>query len=426
MPLTINTVLNKAQDFGPCRIADSFFAENEETKETEIHVRLEPRANVKACCSQCGRQAPGYDTLEERSWLHIPILCFAACILYAPRRVQCPDCGVKVEALPWSDGKNHCTIPFMQFLARWARRLSWKQVADIFGVDWNVVRKAVAWLVNYGLANRDLEGVTAIGVDELHWRRGKKAANFMTLIYQIDGRCRRLLHVGERRTEKALRDGLKELESTKTGFCEGIKVVCSDMWRPFLNVIKAKLPSALNVLDKFHVAAHLNKAVDETRRGEQARLTKAARKQVKGSRFVLLKRGTRVRGKARAKLKATLAALYETSQAWVLKEGFQKFWKYRSPTWAGAWLTEWIALVKRSKIAPMIRVANMLERHHDLLLNYFRARREYSSAVVEGLNNKARVSLSQSYGHRSPEIMRLALYHALAKLPEPPFTHRFC
>jgi transposase len=80
----------------------------------------------------------------------------------------------------------------------------------------------------------------------------------------------------------------------------------------------------------------------------------------------------------------------------------------------------------RSKLEPMKKVARMLRSHEDLLLNYFRAKRQYNSGVVEGLNNKARVSLAHGYGHRSSEILKLVLYHALAKLPEPPSRHKFC
>lgn len=74
----------------------------------------------------------------------------------------------------------------------------------------------------------------------------------------------------------------------------------------------------------------------------------------------------------------------------------------------------------------MVKVATMLENHHELLLNYFRAKRKYNNAVTEGLNHKARVSLAKAYGHRSFDVMQTALYHSLADLPEPPLAHRFC
>lgn len=80
----------------------------------------------------------------------------------------------------------------------------------------------------------------------------------------------------------------------------------------------------------------------------------------------------------------------------------------------------------RSNLEPMEKVARMLGSHEELLRNYFRAKRQYNSGVVERLNNKARVSLAHGYGHRSTEILKLFLYHALAKIPESHSQHKFC
>ena len=150
------------------------------------------------------------------------------------------------------------------------------------------------------------------------------------------------------------------------------------------------------------------------RRGEQSRLAdKAGEVRAKGGRFLLLKRGTRVRGKAREKLRAVLASLDATSRAWELKESFRKFWTYRSETWAAAYLKAWTTRAMRSRLEPMKKVARMLRRHEDLLLNYFRAKRQFTNAVTEGMNHKARVSLARSFGHRSFEVLKLVLYHNL-------------
>ena len=80
----------------------------------------------------------------------------------------------------------------------------------------------------------------------------------------------------------------------------------------------------------------------------------------------------------------------------------------------------------RSRLEPMKKVARMLRRHEELLLNCFKAKGELSSGVVEGLNNKIRVVTRRSYGFRTYKAMELALYHNLGKLPEPENTHRFC
>src|SRR5205807_7433467 len=79
----------------------------------------------------------------------------------------------------------------------------------------------------------------------------------------------------------------------------------------------------------------------------------------------------------------------------------------------------------RSRIDPMKRIARSLRNHRELILNYFRAQKLLSSGVVEGLNNKAKVTMRKSYGFRTYRVLELALYHSLGKLPEPDSTHDF-
>jgi transposase len=392
----------------------------------EIEITLQPHGGIRGRCLQCRRPAPGYDRLPERRWQFVPLWGIATWFRYAPRRVQCPEHGVAVEYLPWSDGKRPLTCALMGFLARWARRLSWRETARVFQTSWESVYRSVEWFVQWGLAERQLAGVESMGVDEIHWGHGLRAANFLTVIYQIDGHCRRLLWVGQRRTEATLRRGLKALGPEVV---KGLRFVCSDMWKPYLSVLATEAGQALHVLDRFHITMHLNQAVDQVRRAESARLraaSQAAAQQLKHTRWTLLRRGSRVRGRARQKLQALLASKLQTARAWELKETFAHFWKYRSVTWAGAFLDYWTWRAMRSRLQPMQKVARMLRSHEELILNWFRAKGEISTGTVEGLNNKIRVVTRRSYGFRTYKAMEIALYHTLGRLPEPESAHRFC
>jgi transposase len=134
-----------------------------------IEVRLRPRAGSAAVCSGRHRPAPGYDHLPERRFEFIPLLGFLVFFLYSMRRVQCRSCGVVVvEEVPWSDGKHQLTKAYMLFLARWARKLSWKETAETFHTSWDQVCFAVEYVVGWGLDHRKLAPIRAIGVDEMH------------------------------------------------------------------------------------------------------------------------------------------------------------------------------------------------------------------------------------------------------------------
>ena len=148
---------------------------------------------------------------------------------------------------------------------------------------------------------------------------------------------------------------------------------------------------------------------------------------LKDMRWKLLRRGSRVRGKARSQLKALAASKLATARAWILKEIFQPFWRYQSLTWARYFLEDWTWRALRSRLEPMQKVARMLRSHEELILNWFRAKGEISSGAVEGLNNKIRVVTRRSYGFRTYDAMEIALYHTLGRLPEPDeLTHTFC
>jgi transposase len=418
--LHVKTILNKVQHFA------GFVYREVRMLESTIEVLVEAHTGRRGRCSECQRACPGYDRLPERRWQFVPLWGIPVWFVYAPRRVECAEHGVVVEHIPWSDGKRPLTTAMMGFLARWARRLSWRETAEVFQTSWEAVYRSVEWFVEWGLEHRVLSGVEAIGVDEIHWGHGLKADNFLTVIYQIDAGCRRLLWIGKRRTEKTLRLGLQALGPAVV---QGLRFVCSDMWRPYVNVLAAEAGQALHVLDRFHIAQHMNQAVDEVRRAESTRLrarSKEEAKRLKNMRWSLLRKGSRVRGKARKKLNALVASKLATARAWELKEAFGHFWKYKSVLWAGGFLDAWCERAMRSRLEPMKKMARMLRSHEALLMNWFRARGELSSAAVEGLNNKVRVVTRRSYGFRTYNGIEVALYHALGRLPEPETTHRFC
>lgn len=119
-----------------------------------LEVPIRPRANGRAVCSGCGQRRPGYDRLDERRFEFVPLWQIAVVFVYSMRRVACPRCGVTVERVPWSSGKSRLTIDYQWFLARWARRLSWLEVAAVFHTTWEHVREQtvkLAELLRYNL-----------------------------------------------------------------------------------------------------------------------------------------------------------------------------------------------------------------------------------------------------------------------------------
>jgi transposase len=411
------TILNRCHRFRGFVYEQARFSADKKS----IEVAVRPRSGSAAVCSRCHLPAPGYDQLAERRFEFIPLWGFLVFLLYTMRRVDCRRCGVvAVEEVPWGDGKRTLTRAYMLFLARCARKLSWKETAEAFRTSWEKVFDAVEHVVTFGLEHRVLGQIDAIGVDEIQYAKGHK---YLTLVYQIDLGVTRLLWVGRERTIESF-----ERFFTIIGdeLASKIVFVCSDMWEPYLKVIRERCSEALHILDRFHIVAKMNKALDEVRAGESRRIASEGGVPVlKKSRWLLLKREENLKTEQRFRLRDLLRYNLKTVRAYLLKEVFQQLWDYNSPTWAGKFLDDWCRQVMRSRIEPMKKIARPLRQHRELILNYFRAQKLLSSGVVEGLNNKAKVTMRKSYGFRTFRCLELALYHSLGKLPEPEATHDF-
>lgn len=385
----------------------------------DVHVRA--RAGSHARCGNCSKKRRGYDTLGERRFAFVPLWGMAVFLVYAMRRVDCRQCGVTVEMVPWASGKSPATYAYTWFLASWAKVLSWSETARRFRTSWDVVFRAVSHAVRWGLEHRSLDGIRSIGVDELSWRKGHK---YLTVVYQIDHGCRRLLHVAQDRTAKSFHAFFDMLGTERS---KSILFIASDMWQAFRNVVRERCDVVLHVLDRFHVMQLMSKAIDETRRQEVRQLRAQGRPPLlTKTRWLLLKRPNHLRRSERGRLRELVTINLRTVRAYLLKEQFQHFWSYKSYDWAKRFLDRWTTMAMRSRLEPFKKFAKTLRNHQPQLLNWFLARGQFAAGATEGFNNKARITTRKAYGFRTYEHAEIALYHALGNLPEPDWlTHRF-
>jgi transposase len=198
------------------------------------------------------------------------------------------------------------------------------------------------------------------------------------------------------------------------------------MWQPYLRVIAERCSQAIQILDRLHIVAKMNAALNDVRAAAARRLARDGYEPVlKKTRWCVLKRKASLTKHQCFHLRDLLRYNLQAVRAYLLKEDFQQLWEYESASWAGKFLDEWWRQVMRSRIEPMKKIARTLRSHRVLILNYFHAKKQFSSGIVEGLNNKAKLTMRKSYGFRTSHVTEIALYHALGKLPEPDVAHRF-
>ncbi len=385
-----------------------------------IAVRVRARKGTRCTCSGCGSRCTVYDHQSERCFNFVPIWGISVLFFYVMRRADCLTCGAKVESVPWAVGKSPVSRSLALYLADWAKLLSWKDVAQRFGVNWRQVYDSVRYVVEWGLEHRDISEVTAIGIDEVQYGKGH---HYLTVVYQLCGDARRLLYVGQRREKATLNAFLDEMGQE---WCKGIQYVCTDMWKAYLTVVGTRLSHALHILDRFHIVKLLNEAVDDVRKEEAANLRKEGVDLLKGMKYAFLKRPENLTENQQKQLTYALNKRWlATARAYLWKEKFQLFWEYKSPYWARHYLRRWCKGAMHSRLEPIKKFVGTVRRHEELMMNWFEARKIYSSGAVEGMNRKLNLITRRAYGYRSYDVLKVALFHTLGHLPEPERTHRF-
>jgi len=416
----IETLLNKV--YRHKSFVYESVAEQQIGKHKAVVVNIRARKNGQGLCSVCGTPGPTYDHIKgHRQFEFVPLWNIPVYFHYSMRRIDCSKCGVKVEMVPWAEGKSPVTKPFALFLARWAKRLSWKETAESFCTTWDTVYRSVKQVVEYGLNHRSMYGVTAIGVDEIQYKKGHQ---YLTLVYQLNAESRRLLFVGQERKAKTLLRFFREFGKER---CEKLEFVCSDMWKPYIKLITKKAPNALHILDRFHIVQKLGKAIDKIRATEIKQLAHDGYDEavLKNTKYCFLKNEENMTEKQKVKLSDVLQYDLKSVRAYLLKESFQLFWNYTSPYWAEWYLNKWCTRAMRSRLDPIKSFVKTIRRHQPLIMNWFKAEKQYSSGIVEGMNRKINLVTRKSYGFRNYEILKTALFLTMGDLPEPEFTHSF-
>jgi len=251
--------------------------------------------------------------------------------------------------------------------------MTWSDVAAAFRTTWENIFRSVEMAVQWGLQHRSLDGIESLGIDELYGSRREK---YLTLVYQIDAGTKRLLGIGKKRTLKTLLRFFRWFGPKRS---KALRFICSDMWKPYLRVVAKKAAQAIHVLDRFHIASHLSKAIDDVRAKEAKALhARGLQPFLTRTRWLLLKRPENLTPKQEIGLgELLLRSNLRSVRAYLLKEDIQRFWTYVSPYWAGVFLDRWCTRVMRSRLEPMKEVARLLRRHRELILNGFRARGQW-------------------------------------------------
>jgi transposase len=333
-------------------------------------------------------------------------------LVYTPYRVVCPRCGVRVERIPWARRWQRITHALSGVVSALAKELPWNRVGRHYGLNWKCVASAVRRAVAWGRAHRPWKTLRAIGIDEVARARGQ---SYLTLVYDLERR--RLIWIGKDRTRETAESFFRWL-AKRRGRC--IHTVCLDMWAPFADAVRANLPQAEIVFDRFHVVKHLNAAVDEVRRQTWRSLNRLDRKRFKRTRWLWLKNPWNLKPAQKRRLSELCRRNSPIVRAYYLKEDFQRFWDYVYQGCAEKHLKQWLWWASHSRLEPFKRFARMIRNHWDGLMSWTRTR--VSNGALEGMNSNVALIRHRSRGFRNVDMFIDNIYHCCANLPTEPGT----
>ena len=383
----------------------------EEQPDGGLVAHVERLPGRRLCCGECGRPVSRVAGTRrpERRWQDLALRDQPLWLVYAPHRVWCPTCGLRVERVPWAEKWQRVTQALARAVATLARKLDWTSVAAHFRLNWKTVASVVEAVVLWGLAHRRWVPLHQMGIDEVSRRKGQR---YLTLVYDLERRG--VVWVGKDRDEATLQRFFAWLGRRRA---RAIQVVCCDMWRPYLAVLREKVPHATVVFDRFHLTQHTTAAVDTVRRQMWRQLAEAEKPDFKRTRFLWLKNPANLRREERTRLAGLLQLNAPIVKAYLLKEDLRRFWDYRASTWATAHLRQWLWRASHSRLAPMKALAQTVRTHLDGILAWTTLR--VTNGALEGMNNKVKAISHRAFGFRTTWTYIANIYHCCAELPLP-------
>ena len=376
-------------------------------QEKKVEIQLGWQWGAAAKCPECGRACSLHDCAPERTWRHLDTMQFTTLIQARAPRANCPEHGVKTMQVPWAAPQGRFTLLFERFAVEvLLASASVSQACQLLGIGWDTAHEIMRRAVERGLDRRHLEGLKLLGMDEKSFKRGQ---SYITLLTDLDGA--RVLDVVEERTSEAA-DQLWETLSGEQK--QAVEAVAVDMWPPFIQTLQKQVPDADIVHDKFHVSQYLGEAVDKVRRQEHKELMAAGDETLKGTRQLWLYNPQNFSAEQAEEFSALKDLHLKVARAWAAKELFSKFWEYQEEGWARRFFKNWFGWISRSRLKPVIEVAQMLKRHLDNLLTYLK--HHITNAVTEGLNSKIQSIKAAARGFRNFKNYRTRILFFCGKL----------
>lgn len=376
---------------------------------SELHVSVTHRDNTRLTCPECGNQCPGYDH-SPRTWRHLDTCQHKTLVHCEVPRVECVEHGVLLVSVPWAESGSRFTLLFEAFSIDMLKMLSVSEAAGMLRIGWDALDGIRARAVARGLDRRSEDDATRmvhhLSVDETSFA---KRHEYVTVV--TDQQSGAVLHVSDGHSSTSLGEYFQRLTAAQK---KAIRTVSIDMSKAYIKAVREYLPEAKICFDKYHVAAHLSKAVDAVRRNEQKTLRATDDRRLTKTRFLWLRNPDNMSDKEFGHLEELRAMSLKTGRAWAYKENAMSIFPYTSRSFAKMAWAKWLAGACRTRLEPIRKAARTIRDHLDGIINAQAYRR--TNALAESLNARIQKLKRRAHGYRNRQRFREAILFELGHL----------
>jgi transposase len=373
----------------------------------DVEVTLRPKTRLLCC--PCGKQLRAAYDRRRRRWRHLDLGRHRLWLVYEIRRIECPDCGVRTEELPWARPKARHTRDFEDMVLWLAQRTDRTSVATLMRCSWETVTAIINRGVAELLDERRLTTLYRIGVDEICYRHPHR---YLTIIG--DHQTGTVIDIQPGRSEESLANFY---QSQSDSDLSQIEAVSMDVSAAYTKATRTHLPHATICFDPFHIMQWVNRALDavyaQAASGpDKITMTSA---QWRSTRWALRTGENKLTDDKRALVNQIARSNRHIGRAWTLKEQLRDLYRLdHPPGTARQLLRAWITAAKRSRIPAFVALGKRLQVYFDAVLAAVEL--GLSNALIEGINAKIRLINARGYGHHSAQALTSMIYLTLGGL----------
>lgn len=359
---------------------------------------------VSACttCPHCKTGRLHGHGSQEQSFQDTPAHGKPVVVFIQRRRFRCTSCGKTLfEPVADFDGKRQTTARLVRYIREQSFTKTFAALAREVDLDEKTIRHVFDDFIEEFETTVRFRTPRILGIDEL-----KIIGKYRAMITNIERKT--VFDLRASRAKAELLPYFRGLRDKDT-----IEWVAMDMYHVYKQVVRATLPQARIVVDRFHIQRMANDALEKLRKRIRKDLPVRQRLKLKDERFLLLKRQHDLKGEDMERALEWFRQFPQLGEAHALKEGFLSIWDKKSRPDAETACAKWLGNIPSELAATFKNLTTAVHNWHDEIFAYFE--QPITNAYTESVNRLAKDMNRMGRGYSFEVIRARMLYNQKAR-----------